>query len=250
MSQQKYLEEVLERFDKANVRPISTPSLPNHHLVRLPSPEVDVKHFQQALGALIYLMLGTRPDIAYTVTALGRHAANPGTEHQHTLDHLFRYLRGTLDYKLIYRCGISGGDSILGYVDANWGSDVNDRKSTLGYTFTLLGGTILWSSKKQSAVALSSTKAKYIAGAHTAKEAIWLGRLFMGLQQPSSFPIPLHIDNQSAIAIAKNPEFHDRTKHINIRYHFIRHKVESGDITLDYMPTNDQPADVLTKGLA
>ena len=195
MSQQKYLEEVLEHFDKANVRPTSTPSLPNHHLVRLPSPEADVKHFQQALGALMYLMLGTCPDIAYTVAALGRHATNPGTEHQHALNHLFRYLRGTSDYKLVYRCGVSGGDSILRYVDADWGSDVNDRKSTLGYVFTLSGGAISWSSKKQSTVALSSTEAEYIAGAHTAKEAIWLRRLFAGLQQPLSFPIPLHIDN-------------------------------------------------------
>jgi len=87
--QQKYLEEVLERFDKANVHPISTPSLPNHHLVRLPLPEADVKHFQRALSALMYLMLGTCPDIAYTVAALGRHAANPGTKHQHALDCLF-----------------------------------------------------------------------------------------------------------------------------------------------------------------
>jgi len=195
LSQQKYLEEVLEHFDKANVRPISTPSLPNHHLVRLPSPEADVKHFQQALGALMYLMLGTCPDIAYTIAALGHHAANPGTEHQHALNHLFRYLRGTSDYKLVYCCGVSGGDSILRYVDADWGSDVNDRKSTLGYVFTLSGGAISWSSKKQSAVALSSTEAKYIAGAHAAKEAIWLRQLFAGLQQPSSFPIPLHIDN-------------------------------------------------------
>jgi len=250
LSQQKYLEEVLERFNKANVRPISTPSLPNHHLVRLPSPEVDTKHFQRALGALMYLMLGTRPDIAYSVAALGRHAANPGIEHQHALDRLFRYLRGSSDYKLVYRRGTPGGDTILGYVDADWGSDVNDRKSTSGYAFTLSGGAISWSSKKQSAVALSSTEAEYIAGAHAAKEAIWLGRLFAGLQQPSSFPIPLLIDNQSAIAIAKNPEFHDRTKHIDIRYHFLRHKVESGDIILDYVPTNDQSADVLTKGLA
>ena len=209
LSQQKYLEEVLEHFDKANVCPISTPSLPNHHLVCLPSPEVDVKHFQWALGALMYLMLGTRPDIAYTIAALGRHAANPGTEHQHALDRLFQYLRGSLDYKLMYCRGVSGGDSILGYVDADWGSDVNDCKSTSGYVFTLSGGAILWSSKKQSAVALSSTKADYIASVHAAKEAIWLRQLFMGLQQPSSFPIPLHIDNQSAIAIAKNPEFHD-----------------------------------------
>jgi len=249
LSQQKYLEEVLEHFNKAKVRPISTPSLPNHHLIRLPSPEVDTKHFQCALGALMYLMLGTCPDIAYSVTALGRHAANPGIEYQHTLDHLFRYLCRSLDYKLVYRRGTPGGDTILRYMDTDWGSDVNDCKSTLGYAFTLSGGVISWSSKKQSAVALSSTKAEYITGAHTAKEAIWLGRLFAGLQQPSSFPIPLLINNQSAIAIAKNPEFHDQTKHINIYYHFLQHKVESGDIILDYMPTNDQSADVLTKGL-
>ena len=150
----------------------------------------------------------------------------------------------------MYCCGVSGGNSILGYVDANWGSDINDHKSTSGYIFTLSGGAILWSSKKQSTVTLSSTKAKYIASTHAAKEAIWLRRLFTGLQQPLSFPIPLHIDNQSAITIAKNPEFHDRTKHIDICYHFLHHKVESSDITLDYVPTNDQPADVLTKGLA
>lgn len=143
-----------------------------------------------------------------------------------------------------------GGDAILGYMDADWGSDINDRKSTSNYVFTLSGGTTSWNSKKQSAVALSSTKAEYIASAHAAKEAIWLGQLFAGLQQPSSFPIPLHIDNQSAIAIAKNPEFHDCTKHIDICYHFLRHKVKSGDITLDYVPTNNQLADVLTKGLA
>jgi hypothetical protein len=249
LSQEKYLEEVLERFDMANLRPISTPSLANHHLVRLPSPEVDAKHFQSALGALMYLMLGTRPDIAYTVAALGRHAANPGVEHQHALERLFRYLRGTSGYKLVYQRG-ANGDDLVGYVDADWGSDVNDRKSTSGYVFKLAGGAISWSSKKQGCVALSSTEAEYVAGAHAAKEAIWLGRLFAGLQQPSTFPIPLLIDNQSAIAIAKNPEFHDRTKHIDIRYHFLRHKVESGELTLDYLSTNDQPADVLTKGLS
>ena len=145
---------------------------------------------------------------------------------------------------------VSDGDDLVGYVDADWGSDVNDRKSTSGYMFKLAGGAVSWSSKKQGCVALSSTKAEYVAGAHTAKEAIWLGQLFAGLQQPSTFPIPLLIDNQSAIAIVKNPEFHDRTKHIDIRYHFLRHKVESGELTLDYLPTSDQPADVLTKGLS
>jgi hypothetical protein len=135
-------------------------------------------------------------------------------------------------------------------VDADWGSDINNRKSMSGYVFKLTGGAISWSSKKQGCVALSSTKAEYVAGAHATKEAIWLGRLFVGLQQPLTFPIPLHIDNQSAIAIAKNPEFHNRTKHINICYHFLCHKVESSELSLEYLSTNNQPADILTKGLA
>ena len=175
LSQQKYLEEVLDCFDKANVCPISTPSLPNQHLIHLPSPEVDAKHFQRTLGTLMYLMIGTHPDITYTVTALGHHATNPGTEHPHALDRLFCYLRSTSDYKLIYCREATGGDSLLGYVDTDWGSDVNDHKSTSGYVFTLAGGAISWSFKKQGAIALSSTEAEYIAGAHTAKEAIWLG---------------------------------------------------------------------------
>jgi len=137
LSQQKYLEEVLEHFNKANICPISTPSLPNHHLVCLPLPEVDAKHFQCALRALMYLMLGTCPDIAYTVAALGHHPANPGIEYQHALNRLFCYLCGSLDYKLVYHHRVPGGNTILGYMDTNWGSDVNDHKSTLGYAFTL-----------------------------------------------------------------------------------------------------------------
>ena len=149
LSQQKYLEEVLERFDMADLHPISTPSLANQHLVHLPSPEVDAKHFQSALGTLMYLMLGTHPDIAYTVTTLRCHTANPGTEHQHTLERLFRYLQGTTDYKLVYQRSVTDRDDLVGYMDADWGSDVNDRKSTSGYMFKLAGGAVSWSSKKQ-----------------------------------------------------------------------------------------------------
>jgi hypothetical protein len=115
----------------------------------------------------------------------------------------------------------------------------------------LAAGAISWSSKKQPSVALSSTEAEYIAGAHAAKEAIWLKSLVSEIwkDQATNSPITLHIDNQSAIAIAKNPEFHDRTKHIEVRHHFLRQQVDSKAIILKYLPTNDQVADVLTKGL-
>jgi hypothetical protein len=114
----------------------------------------------------------------------------------------------------------------------------------------MLGGTtISWSSKKQAVVALSSTEAKYLAGMHAAKEAVWLRCLLGELGQDTHSPTTLHIDNQSTIAIARNSKFHDRTKHINMCYHFLRHKVKTEEIKLLYVPTEDQVADVLTKGL-
>jgi Reverse transcriptase (RNA-dependent DNA polymerase) len=252
LSQEKYINEVLERFGKSDIRPISTPTLANEHLIKLTSPEADVKAYQRAIGVLMCPMLGTRPDLAYTVAALGRHAASPGDDHLRALERAFRYLRATSDRKLVFQRGVPGGTNLHGYVDADWASDVNDRKSTSGYVFMLAGGAISWSSKKQPSVALSSTEAEYIAGAHAAKEAVWLQRLLREIwqQSESHTPVTLLIDNQSAIAIARNPEFHDRTKHIEVRHHFLRQQFESKAIDLSYVPTEDQTADVLTKGLA
>ena len=252
LSQEKYIDEVLERFGKSDIRPISTPALANEHMMKLTEPEIDIKSYQQAIGALMYPMLGTHPDLAYSVAALGRHAANPGHEHQRALDRVFCYLRATSDQKLTFQKGSPGGSILHSYVDADWASDINDRKSTSGYAFMLGGGAVSWSSKKQPTVALSSTEAEYVAGAHAAKEAVWLKRLISEIwQQPEDdAPVTLLIDNQSAIAIARNPEFHDRTKHIEVRHHFLRQLYESKAIQFQYTPTNEQVADVLTKGLA
>ncbi len=162
---------------------------------------------------------------------------------------MFQYLRATSNHQLILRCGASSNPTLLGYANADWASDVNDRKSTSGYVFMLGGAAISWSSKKQTSVALSSTEAEYIAGAHAAKEAVWLRQLLSELGQDMSPPTVLCIDNQSAIAITWNPEFHDRTKHIDVRYHFLQQVVDSGMVELVYTPTGEQVADVLTKGL-
>jgi hypothetical protein len=249
LSQEKYALEILERFGKSDVRPISTPTLANEHLTKIDSPEVDVQQYQRAVGALMYLMLGTRPDLAYTVAALGRHSACPGKEHERALDHAFRYLRATSHWKLVFQQGTPNSAILKGFVDADWASDVNDRKSTSGFVFMLAGGAISWGSKKQSAVALSSTEAEYIAAAHAAKEVVWLRRLLTELKQKVGEPTILSMDNQSAIAIARNPEFHDRSKHIEIRHHFLRQKIDENELDLVFVPTGDQVADVLTKGL-
>jgi hypothetical protein len=249
LSQQQYIEDVLKWFGVSNVRPISTPALANEHLIKLDSPEIDIKSYQCAIGTLMYPMLGTHPDLAYAVGALGRHAANPGPNHQCALDRVFKYLRATSDCGLVFQQGAENGLTLMGFVDTNWASDVNDRRSTSGYIFMLAGCAISWSSKKQMSVTLSSTEAEYIAGAHAVKELIWLRQLLTGLGLEINSPTLLHMDNQLAIAIAKNPAFHKRTKHIEVRYHFLKSKVESKEIELAYVPTMDQTADTMTKGL-
>jgi len=142
--------------------------------------------------------------------------ANLGEEHLRALNRVFQYLRGTKHRELTFQK--EGGDGLVlkGYADADWASDKNDRKSTSRYAFTLGGGATSWSSKKQSAVALSSTEAEYIAGGHAAKEAVWLRQLLSDLKQNTTEPTTIHIDNQLSITLAHNPEFHDRTKHVDI----------------------------------
>ena len=250
ISQEKYSNDVLERLGKADCRPMVTPVLAGEHLAKVSAPEVDVKSYQSAVGALMYSMLGTRPDLTFAVGSLGRHSARPGVEHQRTLERTLRYLRGTSGYSLTFQRGTLKGTELVGYVDADWASDVNDRKSTSGFVFMLGGAAVSWGSKKQTSVALSSTEAEYIAAAHAAKEAIWLRRLLTELGESLKLPTTLFIDNQSAMAIARNPEFHDRTKHIEVRYHFLRQVVDDGEIHLEYLPTGEQIADVLTKGLS
>ncbi len=164
----------------------------------------------------MYPMLGTWPDLGYTITTLGRHTANPGPDHQHALECVFCYLRATSNQQLVFRRGAPDGSTLFSYADADWASDINDRKSTSGYMFKLAGTTVSWSSKKQTSVALSSTEAKYIARVHTTKEVIWLRQLLSKLRQGTHHPTTLLIDNQSAITITKNPKFHDQTKHIDI----------------------------------
>jgi hypothetical protein len=249
LSQEKFIKETLVRYGMSEACPISTPALANEHLLKLSSPEVDAKSYQCALGSLMYPMLGTRPDLGYAIAALGRHAVNPGPDHQRTLECMFCYLQATSNHQLVLECGSSGDSTLLGYADADWASNVNDRKSASGYVFKLGIGAISWSSKKQATVVLSSTEAEYIAGAHATKEAVWLRQLLSELGQDMSSPTVLCIDNQSAITIAWNPEFHDRTKHIDVRYHFLRQVVNDGMVELTYTPTGEQVANVLMKGL-
>ncbi|TFY53550.1 hypothetical protein EVJ58_g9393 [Rhodofomes roseus] len=158
LSQRQYVETILERFGMTDCRPVSTPMAANQKLAKLDEAEVDEKRYQSALGSLMYAMLGTRPDLAYAIGTLSKHAATPGEEHWTALMRVYRYLRKTTDVRLVY-CGNSPGELVQGYVDADWGSDPMDRRSVTGHVFLIAGGAVSWSSKKQTSTALSSTEA-------------------------------------------------------------------------------------------
>jgi hypothetical protein len=197
----------------------------------------------------MYAMLGTRPDIAYSVGALSQYSANPGKEHLAAVNRVFRYLNHSRNYKLVYN-GKVRNDDFTGYSDSDWAGDSRDHRSISGFVFKIAGAAISWSSKKQSSTALSSTEGEYMALTHAAKEAIWIQQFLGDILSPRSIPHTILGDNQGALALAANPTFHARTKHIRVRQHFIRECVDNGDVELDYIPTADQVADVLTKGLA
>ena len=230
-------------------KPVATPLDPSIQLKIADASPVDQTLFQQIIGSLMYLMIGTRPDIAAAVSIISQFASNPTTLHHQAAKRILRYLKGTINLKLNY------GDKdtkpmLIGYSDANWGNDINTRRSTTGYIFYLSGGAISWSSKRQATVALSSTEAEYMALSQTTREAIWLRTLLAELNYPQEGATTLFEDNQSAIALAKNPVHHARSKHIDIQHHYIREKIESKEIDINYMPTDAMIADALTKPLA
>ena len=198
----------------------------------------------------MYAMMGTRPDLAFAVAALSQFSSNPGQPHWDTIKHVLRYLRGTAGYKLTY--GGRPGASLLfdGYCDSDWGSNIDDRRSITGYVFTLGGGAVSWQSKKQPTVALSSVEAEYMAAAQAAREALWWQKLLRELGVARHPATVIHTDSQGSIALSKNPEHHARSKHIDIRHHFIREQVVANHISLQYVPTEDMLADVMTKPLA
>jgi hypothetical protein len=249
LSQEKFIKKILEHYRMSNSHPISTPALPNEHLVKLTFPEVNAKAYQCALDSLIYPMLETHPDLGYTIAALSCHATNPGPDHQHALEQVFWYLRATSDKQLIFEQGTLSSLMLFGYTNMDWASNINNCKSISNYTFKLADATVSWSSKKQTSIALSSIEVEYISRAHTAKKAIWLRQLLSKLGLNTSSPTILHINNQSAIMIAKNLEFYNHTKHIDVHYHFLWQVVKDGMVELCYTPTRDQVANALTKGL-
>jgi hypothetical protein len=252
ISQPMYAETVLRRFGMGDCKPILTPTDPNSKLTK---PDQDIEGasssvnfpYQSLVGSLMYLATCTRPDLAYCVSMLSQFNTCYQKPHVEAAKRALRYLQKTKLLGLSY----GGGSNVLiGYVDADWAGNSVDRRSYTGYAFCLGGAAISWEARKQRTVALSSTEAEYMALSDGAKEAIYLGRLLQDIRQVKcDAPTTLFNDNQGSHKLAKNPVFHARTKHIDIRHHFVREALEEGHIDVQYMATEEMPADVLTKGL-
>jgi len=180
---------------------------------------VDSSTYQSMVGNLLYAAMATRPDIAQAVSVVSKFNANPSVSHLTAVKRVLRYLKGTVNLALKYNQTESR--ALVGFSDADWAGDQDDRRSTTGNVFLLGGGAVSWLSKKQSTVALSTAVAEYVALSQAAQECVWLRRLLSDLGMDAT-PVVILEDNQGAIAIAKNPVDHSRTKHIDFRYHYIR----------------------------
>jgi hypothetical protein len=193
----------------------------------------------------MYAMVCTRPDLAHAVSAVSKYMANSGKQHWDAVKWIFRYLKGITDYNITF-VRQKSDLSVVGYIDADYARDLDDRRSTTSYVFTLAGGPIFWRSMIQSTVAMPTTKAEYMATAEAAKEALWLTGLVreLGIQQVG---VPLYCDSQSAIYFAKNQVYHAITKHIDVKFHKIRELVATGELLLNKIHTSENAADMLTK---
>ncbi|KAJ2934251.1 hypothetical protein H1R20_g2855, partial [Candolleomyces eurysporus] len=251
LDQTKYLEKVLERFGMANAKPARTPMVEGYYPAKYEGPNnaVLTRKYQSVIGSLLYLMLGTRPDIAYAVTKMAQHCANPTEEHLSKALYIMKYLVGTRKYSLVFEGRKGLGQGLESYTDSDYAQDPTHRLSQTGNLVLLASGAVSWKSYTQKSIATSSTEAEYMALSDCAKQVIWLRILLKELGIPMQVPVPIYVDNQGAIFNASNPVQEHRTKHIDVRYHLIRQYVENEDVSLFYIPTDDNPADIFTKPL-
>lgn len=257
LDQERYIKDVLKKFNMFDCKGIATPleikqkekkggsdttSPENEH-------EEEILHdvpYQSVIGSLMYLCVWTRPDIAYAISYLSQFNNKPTASKWKEVKRVLRYLQGSAAKKIVFKN--EENNTIMAYADADWAGCKLDRKSFTGFIFKLSDGPIVWESRKQRTVAMSSTEAEYMAMAESVKEAIFLTNLYFEIFG-KKISVQLYNDNQGAIKLTKNPILHNKTKHIDLRHHFIRDAVAEKMVRLDYLPTEEMVADVLTKPL-
>lgn len=246
ISQKKYAMEMLGRFKMIECNAVVNPIVPGCRLTQDEGEPVNETMFKQLVGCLMYITT-TIPYIQFVVSFISRFMAKPTETHMATAKRVMRYIQGTLDYGIWYKKGGKGKMEI--YTDSDFAGDLTDRKSTSGNVILWHGAAVSWSSKKQSIVALSSTEAEYVAAATCACQVIWIREILEELREHQLESSVIKCDNTSAILLSRNPVFHGKCKHIDVRFHFLRNLVGKGTVVLEYVETSEQVADILTKPL-
>ncbi len=203
--------------------------------------------YRRLLGRVMWGQLATRPDLCFPVSLLARFQSNPGLEHWKALLHVLGYVKGTMDVGIAF----SRDQPLtpIGFVDADYGGCRDTARSTSGYVFTMAGGPICWSSKRQATVALSTVEAEYVSLTRAAQQMMWILSWMDEVELPQPRPGILYGDNQGAVALTTNTRSHQKVKHIRIREHFIRELVNGGELRVDFIRGNVNPADMFTKPL-
>ena len=257
IKQTGYIDHILERYGMEACKPAATPC---EGILRRLSPEEQApydREYLSAVGSILYLAIGTRPDLAFAVQNVSRHMNATGQQHWEAVKRIMRYLQGTKDLGITYGIkseeqlqGYVGNTSILlGFCDSDFAGDADTRRSTTAYVFMVHGGVVSWASRLQPTVALSSVEAEYMCACAAAQEAVYLRRLLGNLGFGQKEATTIYADNQGSIALSENPMVQKRSKHIDTRYHYIRHCVQQGVVKLVYVPSERQLADLLTKSL-
>lgn len=246
LDQRKYINEVLERFGMSDCRPVRTPIEVNAKFDRDNSEKDDTIPYRQAVGCLLYLAQVTRPDISFAVNKLSQYCNNPEKQHWLGVKRVMRYLQGSKDFALSFTKQESC--EIIGFCDADWANDPVDRRSCTGYVFLYQNGSIAWNSCKQQTVALSTAEAEYMAMASATQEALWLRQLQCELGEGVDKPLTIFCDNQSAIRLALTDCYKPKSKHIDIRLHFLRENIVKSFVKFMFVKSCNMVADNLTKG--
>ena len=253
LNQKIYIKRIVIRFGRNEAKSIHTPMRADFAptLNENQTSESDTKLYQVKIDFVMFAMIETRPNVSNAISIVSRFAQNSSKVHMNVADDILDYLNTTDRLSIVY--GEEDLDS-QNYCDANYGGDLIIRKSTDAYVFILNGEPVSWMSKLQSTVTTSTCVAKYIAISATTKETTWLRSLLVGLhthhQNEKYATLQIHTDSQSVKTLAENPVHHDRTKHVDIVYHYIRNEIKANRIRLHYISTQDMPVDELTKALA
>jgi len=250
-----FVQTILDRFGvPTDSKPVLTPLPASEDLVPNDAPKEVVvpanrQQYQSMIGSLMYLMLGTPPDLAYSVGKLARFSSNPSPHHFCAVDRVLLYLRTTQNFYLEW---YPAGTSIrpYGYTDADYAGDTSDQKSTAGYLFYVGGTAFLWSSKKEPTVTTSTMEAEYIALYLASQQAAWIFQFYKQIGFPLDKPIHIWYDLQAALNIAKAEETHRRAKHLDTQYHSIRERVAEGQTELKWVASENNSADILTKSIS